>query len=122
VHRHRTRNNFIKLRNQCAAGKRKEFIDKKCDWFAAQRSQVCKRDVWYSWLMFIRRFKLGKKFLDRANNGIQRNAQFNALAKWKQAMATQTLNMYNENIFELKRRQREHESSIKRVENDILIA
>jgi hypothetical protein len=37
-------------------------------------------------------------------------------------MATQTLNMYNDNIFELKRRQREHESSIKRVENDILIA
>lgn len=33
VHRHRTRNNFIKFRNQCAAEKRKEFIDKKCEWF-----------------------------------------------------------------------------------------
>lgn len=72
--------------------------------------------------MFIRRFKLGKKFLDRANNGIQRNALFDALSRWKQAMATQTLNMYNDNIFELKRRQKEHELSIKRVENDILIA
>lgn len=37
-------------------------------------------------------------------------------------MATKTLNMYNDNIFELKRRQKEHEMSIKRVENDILIA
>jgi hypothetical protein len=35
VLRHRTRNNFIKFRNQCAAEKRKAFIDKKCEWFEA---------------------------------------------------------------------------------------
>ncbi len=72
--------------------------------------------------MFIKRFKLGKKFLLRADNGIDRNLKFDALARWKQAMATMTLNMYNDNIAELKRRQRDHENSIKRVENEILIA
>jgi hypothetical protein len=54
--RHRTRNNFIKLREKCAAEKRREFIEKKCQWFEQQRSQVFKRDVWYAWLLFIRRF------------------------------------------------------------------
>lgn len=54
--------------------------------------------------MFNRRFRLAKKFLDRADNGIKRNIKFDALARWKQAMATQTLNMYNDNINELKRR------------------
>ena len=44
------------------------------------------------------------------------------MAKWKQAMADQTLDMYRENIDELKRRQAEHEKSIKKVENDILIS
>lgn len=37
-------------------------------------------------------------------------------------MANKTLEMYNANIGELKRRQHEHEKSIKKVENDILIA
>ena len=53
---------------------------------------------------------------------MDRNQKFNALATWKQAMANKTLEMYNANIGELKRRQHEHEKSIKKVENDILIA
>lgn len=35
VLRHRLRSNFLKYRAQVAAAKRKEFIDKKCAWFAA---------------------------------------------------------------------------------------
>jgi len=54
--------------------------------------------------MFVRRFKLAKKFLDRADNGIVRNIKFAYLARWKQEMATLTLNMYTDNIDELKRR------------------
>jgi hypothetical protein len=122
VLRHRTRNNFIKFRTLALAVKRAEFIEKKCQWFEQQRAHLCKRDVWYAWIMFIKRFKLGKKFLQRADNGIDRNLKFDALTRWKQAMATMTITMYNDNISELKRRQRDHESSIKRVENEILIA
>ena len=33
VLRHRTRNNFMKFRAQALALKRKEYIDKKCEWF-----------------------------------------------------------------------------------------
>lgn len=66
VYRHRLRNNFIKFRKQCAEAKRKEFVEKKCEWFEAQRQHLTKRDIWQSWLMFIRQFKLGKKFLNRA--------------------------------------------------------
>jgi hypothetical protein len=72
--------------------------------------------------MFIRRFKLAKKFLARADNGIDRNLKFSALATWNQYMANETLDMYNKNIDELKSRQREHERNIKKVEDDILIA
>ena len=35
VYRHRLRNNFLKFRKQAAAAKRKEFVEKKCDWFEA---------------------------------------------------------------------------------------
>lgn len=71
--RHRSRNNFLKFKAQCDAEKRKEFIDKKCEWFEQQRKSTTTKDCWCSWLMFIRRFKLAKKFLDRAQNGIHRN-------------------------------------------------
>ena len=63
----------MKFRAQALALKRKEYIDKKCEWFNQQRKHVTIRDVWYSWVMFIRRFKLAKKFLKRADNGIDRN-------------------------------------------------
>ena len=66
VKRHRLRNNFIKFRAKAAERKRLEFIRAKCEWFEQQRRSVTKRDCWYSWLMYIRRFKLAKKFLDRA--------------------------------------------------------
>ncbi len=46
VYRHRLRNNFIKFRKQCADAKRKEFVEKKCDWFEAQRQHLTRRDVW----------------------------------------------------------------------------
>lgn len=102
--RHRTRNNFHKFKAQSDAARRKEFIDKKCEWFEQQRRQSTTRDCWCSWLMFIRRFKLAKRFLDRAENGIQRNLKFAALANWKQAMANREIAIYNMNIGELKRR------------------
>lgn len=116
------RNNFNKLRVKCAQKKRQEFIERKEKWFELQRQSLLKRDVWQSWLLFVKNFKLAKKFLGRAQNGMDRNQKFNALATWKQAMANKTLEMYNANIGELKRRQHEHEKSIKKVENDILIA
>ena len=120
--RHRTRNNFNKFLAQATAAKRKEFIDKKCEWFEQQRKQTTTRDCWCSWLLFVRRFKLAKKFLDRGASGIQRNQKFVAMANWKQAMANREIKIYNDNIAELQRRQRDHEESIKKVENDILIA
>lgn len=54
--------------------------------------------------------------------GINRNYKFATFAKWKKVMANMTLNMYNENIRELQRRQKEHQRSIAKVENDIQIA
>jgi hypothetical protein len=51
--------------------------------------------------MFVKRFKLAKKFLERGANGINRNHKFATFAKWKKVMANMTLNMYNENIREL---------------------
>ena len=44
------------------------------------------------------------------------------MARWKQYLANETQQLYNSNIEELKRRQREHEASIKHVQNDILLA
>jgi hypothetical protein len=37
-------------------------------------------------------------------------------------MANTTIKMYDDNIDELKNRQREHEKNIKKTENDILIS
>ena len=54
--------------------------------------------------MFMRSFKLAKNFLNRANKGIERNRKFDAIARWKQAIATHTQHIYLENIEELKRR------------------
>ena len=122
VYRHRLRNNFLKFRKQAAAAKRHEFVEKKCDWFEAQRQHLTKREVWQSWLMFMRSFKLAKKFLNRANKGVERNRKFDVMARWKQAIATHTQNIYQENIDELKRRQVDHQNQIQKVKKDIEIA
>jgi len=103
-HKHRTRNNFIKLRSYCAAKKRAELIERKCKWFDDQRKHVLSRDVWYSWLMFVRRFKLAKKFLQRADNGMDRNQKFKAFAIFKNAKAKEVIESYDKNIDELKKR------------------
>jgi hypothetical protein len=70
----------------------------------------------------MRSFKLAKKFLNRANKGVERNRKFDAMARWKQAIATHTQNIYLENIDELKRRQADHQNQILKVKKDIEIA
>jgi len=81
-----------------------EFINQKCDWFASQRQHNTKKDVWFTWLRFIKQFMLGKKFLNRASHGIDRNLCGSALIKWKQMVSKKTQKVFENNINELKRR------------------
>jgi hypothetical protein len=90
------------------AVKRMEFINKKCDWFASQRDAVTKKDMWFTWLKYIRVYKLAKKFLLRSQNGINRNSCGSAFIRWKQMVHKQTQKLFEDNIKELLRRQMDH--------------
>jgi len=61
--KHKMRSGFAKWRLNATAKRREDYIDKKRIWFLTQRQKLTKKDVWFSWLQFIRRYKLAKKFV-----------------------------------------------------------
>lgn len=89
MQRRRLRNNFNKYRKKVMELKRKEFIEKKSDWFKALREGTTTKDVWFTWLLYIRQYKLAKKFLFRANNGVERNLKSDAFCIWRKILSSQ---------------------------------
>lgn len=89
MQRRRTRNNFNKWKKKAAEIKRNEFIEKKSDWFKSLREGTTKKDVWFSWLLYIKQYQLAKRFLNRANNGIERNLRSEAFFIWRQVLSVQ---------------------------------
>jgi len=120
VYRKRLRANFIKFRDQCAKEKRGEFVKNRMLWFAQNRRSATKKDVWMSWLMFIKQYKLAKKFLNRANNCIGRNLESDAFSIWRGLVAKHNEDLYESNIEELHKRQDDHKMSISKMKSAIL--
>lgn len=103
-HKHKLRNNFIKFRVMAAAKKRQLYVIKKSDWFAQMRRGNSLKDMWFTWLEYVRVFKLARKFLKRADLGMDRGQRSIAFYKWKQCIVDQKHQVYNDNIQELQQR------------------
>jgi hypothetical protein len=97
-HKRRLRIWFAKLRTNTKAKKRGENITARCDWLTLTRHNANLKDCWLGWKHHLRTQKLAKKFLDRAMNGMKRNAERDAFMKWKQLCSTQVQMAYEEDI------------------------
>lgn len=107
ITRGRLRAGFVKYR-QCAKDhKRAEFVMKRQDWMIMMRGNASLKDCWKGWLHYIKTIQLARRFMNRAQNGMERNARSDAFFKWKAAMANEIHQSYEMNITELNTRQQE---------------
>jgi hypothetical protein len=112
--RRRLRNNLAKLRAQVKKVKRAEHIEEKVNWFRETRARNSSNDCFQSWRLFVKRFKLAKRFLFRSANGIDRQLCNQAFGVWKQMCSQLKQRVFVDNIQELKRRKAGHEDQIKK--------
>ena len=95
-HKHRMRHWFNKLRTQAKATRRGQHITARCDWFDLTRSNANLKDCIATWKENVRKLKLARKFMNRAMNGVVRNAVGAAFKKWKNVQATDMQMTYME--------------------------
>ena len=86
-HKRRMRIWFHRFRTSTKAKKREENISARCDWLTLTRGNATLKDCWLGWKHYIKTAKLARKFIDRAMNGMARNAERDAFNKWKQLCA-----------------------------------
>ena len=81
--KHRLRYWLHKLRAQTKADRREQHINSRCDWLDLCRNNGNLKDCIATWRENVRKLKLARKFMQRAVNGLQRNAVGEAFKKWK---------------------------------------
>ena len=112
LERRRTKNAFELYRQQVQEQKREELIISKSNWMVQKRDKKQMDNVFDAWVGAIKRYKNAKVFLSRSIKGVDRLIANEAFTLWKGANFQARRNIYHENIAELQRRQREHETQI----------
>ena len=112
IERRRLKNAFDRYKQQVKEVKREEFINHKVDWFIGVHNKKLSANVYDAWVYAIKRFKKGKTFLIRSIIGVDRLIANDAFNNWKSAHFTARRDVYHENIAELQRRQKAHETQI----------
>ena len=77
------------------------------------------KDVWYGLKHYLKTMRLAKKFLDRAMNGMKRNAERDAFMKWKQTCAQTVQMAYMEDLEQLNSNIEEQKLEIKKKKKEI---
>lgn len=62
------------------------------------RSAATKNDCYQSWRLWMRKFKLAKKFLMRASNGLDKQLVNEGFSIWKQMCSIKRQKLYLANI------------------------
>lgn len=83
VKKRRLRNNFNKLKRQVKAMQRVDHINKRVAWFMGVRASASKNDCYQSWRLWMKKYKLAKKFLMRASNGLDKQLVNEGFSIWK---------------------------------------
>jgi hypothetical protein len=112
MHRRRLRNNFNKLKKQVKALQRVEHIEKRVAWFMGVRKGANKNDCYQSWRLWVKKWRLAKKFLMRSSNGLDKQLVNEGFGVWKQMCSIKRQKLYLANIEELNRRKLNHEDQI----------
>ena len=110
--RRRLRNNFMKFLAKVKELRRLEHIEKKVAWFGGTRGATCKNDCFQSWRLYVKRYKLAKKFLVRSCASIDKQLANEGFSVWKQMCSVKRQRLYLDNIEELNRRKGDHEVQI----------
>ena len=87
--KHRLRFWLNKFRTQAKAVQRGEHIESRCDWIEMVRSKNSMKDCIATWKENVRKLKLGKRFMQRAINGVARNLVGAAFKKWKSVQSSE---------------------------------
>ena len=85
-------------------------MNKRHEWFSNNRNMRIKNDVFQSLRLFVKRYQLSKKFLQRSANSIDKQLTNEAFSLWKQMCSTKRQQIFLDNISELNRRKQEHEA------------
>lgn len=70
--RRRLRNNFNRYHHKVKELKRLEHIEKRVAWFNETRNNNTKLDSYQSWKLYIKQYKLAKKFILRSSNSLDK--------------------------------------------------
>lgn len=81
--KHRLRNWLYRWRDQGKAVRRGQHVSARCDWLDLIRNNNSLKECVAQWRENVRKIKLGKKFINRALNGIARNNVGYAFKHWK---------------------------------------
>ena len=81
-------------------------------WFGDTRNGMSRNDCFQSWRLYIRKYKLAKKFLTRSCASIDKQLTNEGFSIWKQLVSVKRQRLYIDNIEELNRRKDEHEEQI----------
>jgi hypothetical protein len=81
--RRRLRNNFMKLLSKVKELRRLEHIEKKVAWFSDTRAGATSNDCFQSWRLYVKRYKLAKKFLARSCASIDKQLTNEGFSVWK---------------------------------------
>ena len=87
--KHRLRYWLYKFRSQAKATKRGQHIEDRCNWADLCRSRNSLKDCMATWKENVRKLKLGRHFLKRAMNGMERNDVGMAFRRWKNSHNTE---------------------------------
>ena len=68
-----------------------------------------RNDCYQSWRLWLKKYKLAKKFLVRSSNGVEKTMVNEAFSIWKQLCSIERQKLYLANIKELNRRKEQHE-------------
>ena len=82
--RRRLRNNFHKYHRKVKELKRYDHIIKRVQWFNETRSATTMNDCYQSWRLYIKRYKLAKKFILRSSNSLDKQLVNEGFSIWKQ--------------------------------------
>lgn len=115
----RLKNNFKKWLAKCKEMKRQDHIAKKAAWFTNTRSATSLKDCYMSWILFVKKIKMAKKFIARSGNSIDKRMANEAFSKWKQFCSKKRQKVYLDNIEELSKRKEDHETQIKTFKKEI---
>lgn len=77
------KNNFYRYRDQVQKCKRGEQVNKRMDWFTATRSQTLTSDLFQTWKLYVKQYKMAKKLLMRSANDLDKQLANEGFNKWK---------------------------------------